>query len=77
MYHDIAVYQYIVASLCLVSVYFVHSHQMQYSSILMDSQKAAREMNVNSMWSGGTMRSLLTLEWREMEMAGLLWALLL
>ena len=57
-----------------VSVCFVYSHQMQCTSILMDqdSQKAAKERIVISMWSGGTMESSLTLEWREMEMVGLL-----
>ena len=33
---------------------------------------AANKMNAISMWSGGTMESSLTLEWREMEMVGLL-----
>ena len=40
---------------------------MQCTSILMDSQKAASKMIVISMWSGGTMESSLTLEWRGME----------
>ena len=38
---------------------------------------AVNKMNAISMWSGGTMGISLTLEWREMEMAGLLWVLLL
>ena len=54
------------------TICFIHSHQMQCSSIHMDSQKAAKERIVISMWSGGTMESSLTLEWREMEVVGLL-----
>jgi len=58
---------------------FVYSHQMQCSSIYMDSLKDAEEKSVISMWNGGLMGIwiLLILEWKEMRMVGLLWALLL
>ena len=50
------------------------SQKMQCSSIHMGSQEAANERSVIFMWSGGRMATLLTSEWREMEMVGLLWA---
>ena len=53
------------------------SQQMQNFWIITDSQMAANKMNVISMWSGGGMVNLLTSGWREMEMVGLLWALVL
>ena len=50
---------------------------MVHSLVLMDCQGAANKMDVNSIWNGGGMVNLLTLEWREMELVLLLWALLL